>query len=193
MEKILVRTTSILFMVAAFLITGCEKPNTAPVAAFTFKPESGAMDTLFTFDASESYDDKDRSCDLEVRWDWESDGTWDKDYSLEKLASHRFEEFTDNMVTLEVKDSKGITSGLKKPVSISDQGTITGYDMRMCACCGGWFIRIGTDTLRFDQIPAGSESLLENPVYPLNVKVKWAIKNPRCMLDQILVFELSKR
>jgi len=177
---------------ATLLFAGCEKPNTAPVAEFTFSPTSGAMDTLFTFDASGSSDSGDKSSNLEVRWDWEADGTWDTGYSLEKTASHRFTVFNDNAVTLEVKDTKGLTGTLKKTVSITDQGTITGMDPRMCVCCGGWWIRIQNDTLRFDQVPAGSQALLENAVFPLPVRVKWTKKVPRCLGDEILVYDLIR-
>ncbi|MCX6224548.1 MAG: hypothetical protein NTV01_07315, partial [Bacteroidia bacterium] len=106
----------ILFFLSTLLFAGCEKPNTAPVADFSFSPASGAMDTLFTFDASGSSDTDDDISKLEVRWDWEADGVWDTDYSAVKTANHRFKDFADNYVILGVKDTKGLTASLKKPV-----------------------------------------------------------------------------
>ncbi len=37
-------------------------------------------------------------------------------------------------------------------------GTITGIDIRECACCGGFFIEIDNVTYRFYDVPANSES-----------------------------------
>ena len=192
MSRSLLRRIVITWMGAILLFTCCQKTNTPPVARFSFSPSSGSMDTLFTFDASGSSDGQDCTCDLEVRWDWEADGTWDTEYSHEKMVTHRFTKFQDNAVILEVKDSKGLTTSIKKVVSITDEGTITGMDPRMCVCCGGWWIRLQNDTLRFDQLPAGSENILENVKFPVPVRVKWAKKFPRCMGDEILIFELIR-
>jgi len=178
---------------ATLLFSGCEKPNTAPVALFSFTPSSGAMDTLFTFDASGSSDGQDDTCKLMFRWDWEADGIWDTEFNFGKTASHRFTTFEGNEVMLEVKDSKALTATLKKPVSITDEGIITGMDPRMCPCCGGWWIRLQNDTLRFDQLPAGSVNILDNVKFPLSVRVKWAKKTPRCMGDEILIFEMIRQ
>lgn len=179
---------------ATLFFANCEKPNTAPVAEFTFTPSSGAMDTVFTFDASASTDHEDTNCsELEVRWDWEADGNWDTGFSTVKTATHRFKEFIDNKVILEVRDSKGLAGTVKKSISIADQGIITGMDPRMCACCGGWWIILQNDTLRFDQLPAGSETMLENVKFPMAVKVKWSKKVPRCMGDEILIHEIIRQ
>lgn len=34
-----------------------------------------------------------------------------------------------------------------------ESGRIIGPDLRLCACCGGWFIEVGTDTLRTFALP----------------------------------------
>jgi len=47
--------------------------NSAPSARFTFTPESGNTETVFTFDASISFDLEETSTNLRVRWDWEND------------------------------------------------------------------------------------------------------------------------
>ncbi|MCX6224153.1 MAG: PKD domain-containing protein, partial [Bacteroidia bacterium] len=146
--------------------------------------------TLFSFDASGSSDNDDDISKLEVRWDWEADGVWDTDYSEVKTASHRFKDFGDNFVILGVKDTKGLTASLKKPVSITDAATITGMDPRMCVCCGGWWICIRQDTLRFYDAPAAALAILEKATFPLAVHVKWTKKDPRCMGDEIIVLEM---
>lgn len=177
---------------ATLLLAGCQKPKTPPVAEFSFSPTSGAMDTVFTFDASGSSDAHDNIDCLVVRWDFEDDGTWDTDYSSEKTVSHRFAKYTDNRVVLEVKNRNGLTYSLKKTVSITDQGTITGMDPRMCVCCGGWWIRIQNDTLRFYDAPASTLDMLNSTTFPLQVRVKWTKKIPRCMGDEIIIYDLTR-
>ncbi|MCA9733813.1 PKD domain-containing protein, partial [candidate division KSB1 bacterium] len=53
--------------------------NTAPTASFTVSPTSGTTETAFAFDASGSSICEDDISSLQVRWDWENDGTWDTD------------------------------------------------------------------------------------------------------------------
>lgn len=38
-----------------------------------------------------------------------------------------------------------------------EEGEIIGQDFRKCACCGGWWIEIGTDTLRSFTLPNNVE------------------------------------
>ena len=55
-------------------------------------------------------------CDLEdrqeevlVRWDWDSDGTWDTDWSSEKCGTHAFDDPGNFDVTYEIMDTDGAT------------------------------------------------------------------------------------
>jgi hypothetical protein len=57
------------------------------------------------------------------------------------------------------------------------EGTILGYDARMCACCGGWFIKIDTTTYEFESLPAGSKIDLQNETFPFNVKLDWLLSD----------------
>jgi len=76
--------------------------------------------------------------------------------------------------------------------SISD-GTITGYDTRECACCGGFFIDIENVTYRFYDVPANSNLNLENPTFPIYVKLDWAKDANACLGDEILVLRIEER
>jgi len=67
-----------------------EPENTPPIARFTVSSNTGTIETLFTFDASASSDLEDLPADLKVRWDWESDGRWDTDFSSEKTINKGF-------------------------------------------------------------------------------------------------------
>lgn len=83
--------------------------NTPPYANFTWTPSTGNVSTPFTF-TSTSYDAQDPSGSLRVRWDWESDGTWDTPWTTNATAAHTFAVPRAYYVTLEVMDTGGLTS-----------------------------------------------------------------------------------
>ena len=78
---------------------------TPPIAEFTIKPDSGiAGETVFTFNAAESFHD----FDLFLRWDWEDDGQYDTFWNISKKETHKFAEGGGKKkIKLEVKDSGG--------------------------------------------------------------------------------------
>lgn len=69
--------------------------------------------------------------------------------------------------------------------------TITGVDQRLCMCCGGWFIQIGQQNYRFLTQPKGSTVDLNNPTFPLEVKVKWMKQLSPCLGDEIDLLSLE--
>ncbi len=93
--------------------------STAPTACFTVSPTTGPVDTQFQVDASCSSDDQDPSDALEVRWDWESDGTWDTAHSPIKTAVHPYETPGTKTITLEVRDTEGLTGTTTRQVTVS--------------------------------------------------------------------------
>lgn len=54
-------------------------------------------------------------------------------------------------------------------------GKITGADVRMCACCGGWYIQIDNVTYEFDSMPVGSNIDLQKETFPIMVKLDWQL------------------
>lgn len=94
-------------------------PNTPPRAEFALSLTGGTTSTIFKVDASNSWDDEDSTL-INVRWDWESDGIWDTDYSIEKTATHRYDQEGEKTIKLEVKDSGGLSSFATHQVNISD-------------------------------------------------------------------------
>jgi len=75
----------------------------------------------------------------------------------------------------------------------SDSGTITGFDVRECACCGGYFIEIESITYRFYNLPDNSKLNLENPDFPIFVNLNW-MKDPNaCLGDEIIVLNIEER
>src|SRR3989475_1512040 len=82
--------------------------NTPPYANFSWTPASGDTSTVFTF-TSTSLDAQDPPNLLQVRWDWESDGVWDTAWSNDAMAQHQFAVPGIYNVTLEAKDTGGLS------------------------------------------------------------------------------------
>lgn len=65
-------------------------------------------------------------------------------------------------------------------------GTIIGPDVRMCACCGGWFIDINSVTWEFESLPSGSDIDLDNETFPLNVRLNWKLSDREACPDKYI-------
>jgi parallel beta-helix repeat protein len=97
--------------------------NRPPIASFTVTPGTGDVETVFSFDASASWDFESLPpCTslIEVRWDWESDGVWDTDWSTELTATHQFPAPGTYDVTLEVRDFNWSVSQKTVEVVVTD-------------------------------------------------------------------------
>ena len=55
------------------------------------------------------------------------------------------------------------------------EGIIIGPDLRDCACCGGWYIKIDTTTYEFESLPANSKIDLQNEQFPIIVSLNWQL------------------
>jgi hypothetical protein len=55
---------------------------------------------------------------------------------------------------------------------------IVGFVMEKCYCCWGWVIKIGTKTIKTEQIPNLNPS--ENIVFPINAKITIGSKTIDC-------------
>jgi hypothetical protein len=85
------------------------KENVPPSAKFVITPPAGIVTTDFLFDASGSSDDVDLTSQLKYRWDFESDGTWDTDWSSNLTVNHTYAIGASYSVTLAVLDNNGLT------------------------------------------------------------------------------------
>lgn len=92
--------------------------NAPPAASFLFFPATGNTTTVFTVDASPSWDVEDPPSLLEFRWDWEDDGTWDTSWSTSGVAQHRYNLPGDYTIRLEVRDTDGLTNTTVKGVTV---------------------------------------------------------------------------
>ena len=92
--------------------------NLPPVANFEIFPSERYEDTIFTFDASSSYDNEDNFEDLFFRWDFEGDGNWESEWGKEYIKDHQYEFPGEYGADLEVKDSKGLISRFSRNVGV---------------------------------------------------------------------------
>jgi hypothetical protein len=74
-----------------------------------------------------------------------------------------------------------------------DLGIITATDMRMCACCGGYFIDINGTTHRFyeENLPPNNLSLSPDNL-PMKVKLDWQEAASACGNELITVTRIAK-
>ncbi len=93
--------------------------NAAPTAVFTVTPASGTTATNFVFNATASWDPETVSEALQVRWDWDGDGTYDTAFTTVKTASHRFTTAGSYRVTVQVRDSYGATGTASRTVVVA--------------------------------------------------------------------------
>jgi hypothetical protein len=72
-------------------------------------------------------------------------------------------------------------------------GLITGPDIRMCACCGGYYIQIDSITYEFDTLPDNSGIDLQSTSFPLNVKLDWQLSDKvACPATRITISRIKK-
>jgi len=89
-----------------------------PIASFTVSPTLGNGSTDFGFNASACADVQDALSDLQIRWDWTNDGTYDTEWTRAKNATHRYSESGIYVVDLEVMNSIGLTNTTSAIVTV---------------------------------------------------------------------------
>lgn len=92
----------------------------APVASFTIDPQTGNTATVFTFDASGSYDEEDPVEVLQVRWNWNNNTDWDTDWSTNKIVEHEYSGSGTKIIKLIVKDSDGNTNITSRELTVEE-------------------------------------------------------------------------
>lgn len=89
--------------------------------------------------------------------------------------------------------SVAVMGSCQKEEPFMDVGIITGPDLRLCACCGGWFIEIGDNTYRFSDIPCSCSLDLVNEEFPVIVNIDWEKDPNACLGDEIIVHRIKKK
>jgi len=100
--------------------------NTPPTATFNVSPTSGTTSTNFTFDASGCTDNEDPTSNLQVRWDFDGNGSWDTGWDTDKMANHQYSSEATYTAKLEVKDTEGLTDQYTKSITVNNGGGGTG-------------------------------------------------------------------
>ncbi|MGH1362035.1 MAG: PKD domain-containing protein [Calditrichia bacterium] len=91
--------------------------NTAPLADFNINPESGRLETIFSFDASITTDDYDSLDALEFRWRWYAGGVF-TDWATSPFATHQYITSGTKQVTLEARDTNGATRAKNRNLQV---------------------------------------------------------------------------
>jgi len=97
-----------------------EVENVLPTAFFTMTPDSGTVETVFSFDASGSTDLEDDASELKVRWDFDNDCTFETEYSLTKTTTYQYSEPGEYTLKVEVLDTDGEYSRYFRTVKITE-------------------------------------------------------------------------
>jgi len=90
-----------------------------PRAAFMVTPDSANIFTHFLFDASGTKDDEDSIDQLQFRWDFDGDLSWDTDFSAEPVIQYTFVDSQLYPSRLEVKDPQGMTDTVVFNVTVT--------------------------------------------------------------------------
>ncbi|MCF8302731.1 MAG: hypothetical protein K9I94_05590 [Bacteroidales bacterium] len=128
-EKTLVDFEATLFELEWVILSGeTGGSNTPPTASFTISPGSGNTSTMFNLDASACSDNQDMTSQMEVRWDFDGDGTWDTEFTTDKTEDYQYSTEGTYTVRLEVKDTGGLTDIATQNITVSDGGGGNGCD-----------------------------------------------------------------
>ncbi|MEZ4431542.1 MAG: Ig-like domain-containing protein [bacterium] len=97
--------------------------NDLPVPHFVAVPTDLRRVTV---DATGVTDDTTDTQDLEVRWDWENDGTYDTAFDVNKVASHVYPAEGEYTIRMQVRDNVGQTASATRVVRFTDRQVVSG-------------------------------------------------------------------
>ncbi len=114
---------STFFILTLFLFAQCKKDETnsknhLPVAAYEVNTYRGDVNTVFQFDGSMVSDEEDPVEQLEIRWGWQNNGTYNTEYSTTKTITHQYSQSGLYFPVLKVRDTKGMVDSIKKMVVV---------------------------------------------------------------------------
>ena len=120
------RLLSLTLVLLAFMMLQemCKKKDGTPqvVAVLSISPTSGTLTTVFTFDGSSSHDGNNSTAGLMYRWDADSDGIWDIDWTVNSIIDVTFSAAGTFLVTMEVKSTPDNTATDSKQVTVTGGG-----------------------------------------------------------------------
>jgi len=99
--------------------------NIPPIGGFVISPPAGKVTTTFDFDASTTVDDNDILANLQFRWDFDGDGSWDTPWNSSPDAAHQYTEAGSYHVFMEAIDTHGATASVSHTLNVIGVGTAT--------------------------------------------------------------------
>jgi hypothetical protein len=67
---------------------------------------------------------------------------------------------------------------------------VIGFVTEKCFCCWGWVIKIGTDTIKAEQIP--TLNLSEGTVFPINARITIGSRTIDCSEEMADYYEIKE-
>ncbi len=67
---------------------------------------------------------------------------------------------------------------------------VIGFVTEKCFCCWGWVIKVGTDTIKAEQIP--TLNLSEGTVFPINARITIGSKTIDCSEEMADYYEIKE-
>lgn len=89
-----------------------------PTANFSISNYRPRINESITLDASNVEDDNDSPSILQVRWDFNNDGTWDTNWNTTKIQTTSYTARGSTTIQLEVKDSDGLISSYIDTINV---------------------------------------------------------------------------
>ncbi len=93
-----------------------------PVPLFTVDSDTGDLMTRFEFDASASHDDETPVDQLEFRWDWQNNNSFDTEWSRSSTTGYQYPSAGTYFVSLEVRDADSLTAEHVHQLHVEDWG-----------------------------------------------------------------------
>ena len=84
-------------------------------------------------------------------------------------------------------------AGCEKNEKYDSTGTITAADMALCACCGGYFIKINEELYRFEKTELPLGFTFSDEQLPIKVELNWKLKADACTGFQWISISKIKR
>jgi len=94
----------------------------SPPSAFFFTNNITGL--CVEFDGTRCTDIEDPLYNLKVRWDFDNDGAWDTDWSLDKIDFFQYKSEGEYMAKIEVKDTENLSNEYSMKVNVNNKNDL---------------------------------------------------------------------
>ncbi len=99
-----------------------------PLARINVLPHVAKPNSTFTLDASSSWDSEDAAVDMQFRWDFTNDGSWDTPWLSTTSITYTFQAQSNGTVRLIVKDMNGLENETTCPLLVDAHAPVITTD-----------------------------------------------------------------